>query len=242
MGGSGGSLGGTGGSSAGSSNSAGGSSGEGGQGSDPYPCVAERDALLTPIEAVSSRTVAPIGTGTNPVTLFVDATGGGLANFENEPWVYVSLANAARVDITDSEAYESHDWDLAFQRNWIRVNGGDSGPGLGAAAHIVAESINDTEPDDFNPATLGADDYIDDTAGCASNLDDLGGPVTRFDDALVNDPNTSLIVPQAWVFFVRSADGNTVYELEIESYYSEPDGGDGGAGANYRIVYAPLQL
>jgi len=48
-------------------------------------------------------------------------------------WRYFSFAQNDTIAVTDSAS--SNEWDLAFQRNNIKTNGGKSGNGMGSAAN-----------------------------------------------------------------------------------------------------------
>ncbi|MBU0553234.1 HmuY family protein [Myxococcota bacterium] len=60
----------------------------------------------------------------------IDATAGGA--FANPPHAFVygrfTDEGMEKVDIDDEAALESMDWDIAFRRYMIRLNGGESGP------------------------------------------------------------------------------------------------------------------
>ncbi len=60
----------------------------------------------------------------------IDATAGGA--FSNPPHAYVygrfTDNGMEKVDLGDEAALESMDWDIAFRRHIIRLNGGASGP------------------------------------------------------------------------------------------------------------------
>lgn len=66
------------------------------------------------------------------ITLLVDATAGGLSATPDDPankYTYVSLSDGAVVELTDDQAASSENWDLAFKRSTVILNGGASGPG-----------------------------------------------------------------------------------------------------------------
>ena len=58
-------------------------------------------------------------------------------------WHYYSFAKGELVDMTDEEAAESLEWDIAFDRNYIRTNSGEGCKGNGGAL-----DMNKTEFDD----------------------------------------------------------------------------------------------
>ena len=75
----------------------------------------------------------------------IDATAGGAFSTEHHDFTYFSFEDQDVVVLTDAEAAESAEWDIAFKRSEIRLNGGISGPGnvmgfdLMGADDIVAE-------------------------------------------------------------------------------------------------------
>jgi hypothetical protein len=58
-----------------------------------------------------------------------------------DSYVYFDLASGAVVALTDAEAALSDQWDIAFRRSTIKLNGGTSGPGAVAAA-VVADQAD----------------------------------------------------------------------------------------------------
>ena len=62
---------------------------------------------------------------------------------DDHRWHYYSFAKGELVDMTDEEAAESLEWDIAFDRNYIRTNSGEGCKGNGGAL-----DMNKTEFDD----------------------------------------------------------------------------------------------
>lgn len=50
-----------------------------------------------------------------------------------EGWVYFSFESGSEVEIDTENFSESLEWDIAFHRNDVRLNCGESGNGLGGA-------------------------------------------------------------------------------------------------------------
>lgn len=208
-----------------------------GQEQEGANCDEARAALLGPVDAVSSGDVTVLADEDGVRELFVDATAGGYMNQATHPWTYVDLATGERVDVTDEEADGSTAWDLAFKRDVIRVNGGDSGPGAGESGRLEAE-FDDFGASDAESATLGADHFLD--SACAPIADETGKPLTGFSSWYDYDPATMVLSPKPLVFVVRGADGAATYRLAIESYYSAPDGSDAMTSSRYRLRYGSL--
>jgi len=79
--------------------------------------------------------------GTYSVTL--DASAGGLQGASQNPFLYVDLDAAAKVDITDPVAIRDDlTWDIAFRRTGVFINGGDGGPGAVQIARLTGTSFD----------------------------------------------------------------------------------------------------
>jgi hypothetical protein len=205
---------------------------------DGTTCTAARDALLGRVNSVSMGDVVLLGDEDGVRALFVDAAAGGYMMQATNPWTYVRLSDGSRVDVTDSGADTSDLWDLAMKRDVIRVNGGDGGPGDGASARIESFGFDALDADDAGTVALAPDEFVDDQ--CEPSVDEAGKPRTGFSAWYDYDPATMVLTPKPIVFIVRGADGVAKYKLEIQSYYSAPDGTEGMASARYRLRYAGL--
>lgn len=62
---------------------------------------------------------------------------------QQDPWKYFSFAKGDFVDLTEEEAATSLEWDIAFQRYYIRTNSGTSGKGQGGALDMAKDSFDD---------------------------------------------------------------------------------------------------
>lgn len=72
------------------------------------------------------------GSGDSFKTVLVDATAGGLSAPADDPankFTYLDLSTGEVLPLTDSEAESSADWDIAFKRSTVILNGGISGAG-----------------------------------------------------------------------------------------------------------------
>jgi len=77
-------------------------------------------------------------------------------NYTN--WIYMSVTDTALIEleITEEQAQNSFDWDIAMMRNHFRTNSGESGPGDGGAL-----MLDDTWTCEiFNDITLIPNDAI----------------------------------------------------------------------------------
>lgn len=77
-------------------------------------------------------------------------------------WHYYSFAKGELADMTDEEAAESLEWDIAFDRNYIRTNSGEGCKGKGGAL-----DMNKTEFDDV--ANLPTSGYKEDITATIQN-------------------------------------------------------------------------
>lgn len=201
-------------------------------------CSEERITEIGPVDKVSTGEVL-IVMETPPIkTLFIDATAGGIPKQAENPWIYVNLGSAKRVDITDIAAEASLEWDLALKRAVIRTNSGDGGPGEGGAIFLRDKPFDMVSDADAKAAMVLTEQWFD--LKCVAKKDPGGYLATTFDGWYdYGGQTTHAVTPHPGTFVVRGADGQSLYRIEIKSYYANPDGTDGMAGASYLIQYAP---
>lgn len=228
-----------GGSSAGATGGESGGAGAGGD-SATYECTEVRDALIGAVDDVSTGDVIVLADGGGEATLHVDASAGGRQAAAQNPWIYVSLAESSRLDLTDGDADASMDWDLALKRELIRTNSADSGPGSAGAAMLERRGFEGITAADAQAAPIQEDDFIDGNT-CEASVDEEGKLVSSFSGWYDYDPATHSLAPKDASFIVRGADGETLYKLRIVTYYSTPDGGTGQASGFYRLRVAELR-
>ncbi|MEC9397034.1 MAG: HmuY family protein [Myxococcota bacterium] len=76
-------------------------------------------------------------------TVTFDASAGGLQGSAQNPFLYVDLDGAAKVDITDPVAIrDDSSWEIAFRRTAVFINGGDGGPGSVEIARLTGTSFD----------------------------------------------------------------------------------------------------
>jgi hypothetical protein len=197
-------------------------------------CTAARQTAVAPVAKVSAGEVVTVSTTGATKTLYVNAVAGGMNGGATNPWIYVKLATASRVDINDSDAFDSTAWDLAFKRSYIHTNSGDAGPGVGGARSVGKDFDAVTAADAVN---LKAEAWFD--ADCNLKQDAIGGISTTFDGWYDYDTTTSKVTPKALTYIVRAADG-ALFKMAIETYYGTSTGGTTTAGANYLVKVAAL--
>lgn len=208
----------SGGADGGSSGSADGGAEGGGGGTQ---CSRQRDDLLVPVSKVSTGEVTVLSSSGKTKTLLVDASAGGTSGARTRPRVYVNLERAARVDVSDPDAFTSTDWDLALKRTVIYTNSGDGGSGQGGAVKLVKGFASVTEAD---LTAAKAEKFFD--ADCNAVPTPIGDPATTFADWYDYDTATNLPTPRVLTYGVVGGTGKK-YKVMIESYSAAKDGGVG---------------
>jgi len=201
-------------------------------------CTAARNTLLKPINKVSTGQVKIVKDEASVLTLYVDATAGGGNLASTNPRVYLDLSGQ-RIDVNDTEAFTSMDWDLALKRTLIYTNSGDTGIGAGKAA-MLSKAFDAVTAADADAAALKPEKLLDDE--CKEILDkNAVNPNTTFAD-WYNYENT-VATPQTGVTYVVVGGKGKRYKVSIESYTGKPDGTTNppnvGTGA-FLLKVAPL--
>lgn len=147
----------------------------------------------------------------------IDASAGGFGNDSDNPFVYLHLGVAEKAELTDIEALESSEWDLAFRRTALRTNSADSGPGSVSVAKFANSSF-----DDVTQAPADSDRYATDESfgeDCEPRLDSIGGLYTAFNHLNVGNPSGS----ESWYDYGSGGGGGVsptegdIYVLEIDA-------------------------
>jgi HmuY protein len=214
----------------------GGDDGEPDAGSEP-----DASGVCVPTDALPAeyRPIAKVSAGKVTVTpgevteAVIDATAGN-ATAEN-PYVYIDLEKGAKVEIDDVAALDSGDWDIAFKRSSIRINGGDSGTGEVAAAIVQGTLEEVTEA----PAEeeFVADDWVSDECEYLTPPKSAGEPASAIGLWYDYDFKTHTLSPKPEVYVVRTRSGEFT-KLAIVSFYA--DEADPDTAANYTVTWAPL--
>jgi hypothetical protein len=151
----------------------------------------------------------------------IDATAGGLDPTESYTYARFAESGLEKVDISDEDALDSMDWDIAFRRFVVRINSGHSGPSCVAAARVPDKygTYDDlaSAPADL---TYHTDDYFTPPDSCQLIPDGSG---------LMGSPATALstywtypgcVAMSDFVYVVELANGKHV-KLQVQRYYSE---------------------
>lgn len=198
-------------------------------------CTSARDTAVGPVDKVSTSVVKVISDTAGVKTVYVDASAGGVSGGKTNPWIYLKLATAARVDVTDVQAFTSTEWDLAFKRPVIHTNSGDAGPGSGGA-RLVSKAFDSVTAADAT--TLKTEKWFD--ADCQPLLDPIGSLKTTFDGWYSYDGATMKVTAKDVTFVVAAANGD-LFKVQILDYYGTPTGGSSTTGANYVLKLAALK-
>lgn len=201
-------------------------------------CTAAREQALLPINRVSTGAVSVVfASETSGTTLvYVDASAGGPQGASKSPRVYVNLEAAARVDLTDTQAFTSTAWDLALKRAVVYTNSGDTGLGRGGGAELDKPFASVTAAD-ANAAAVAPERLFDDQ--CVEQKDAVGSPLTTFSAWYAYDLATNTPTPRDITYVVVGGTGKR-YKVAITSYSALPDGGAGQATGAFLLKVAPL--
>jgi hypothetical protein len=196
------------------------------------PARCELPPELKLIAAVSSGAVTFGQLPATPEvrTAEIDATAGGSMASSKNPFVYLDLINGKKVDVTDVQAQDSPDWDVALKRWQIKINSGDSGPGGVTVAPIDGKDL--AEVTAAPTARFEADRYFD--SKCQVQLDAIGGLGTQLSDWYDYETGTSRITPIKRVYVLKRRDGKGHIKLQILGYYK------GMTSANYTLHWSLL--
>lgn len=212
--------------STGSTTSTGGSGGAGAGGMEPFLCETAREQALGPVAMTSTGAVTILSDNAGDREVYVDASAGGFQGASMNPWVYLDLASATRVDIDDPTSFSDGSWDIAIKRVGWRSNSLHSGPGSAGVAWLDGATFEDVTLQDAQSATLGQEDWFD--AMCEYETDMTGALVTSFGTWYDYNGQTMQVTPKAGVYVILGADGTSYFKLQLIDYYANPDGSTGG--------------
>jgi hypothetical protein len=247
-GGGGGSLGGGGGGSLGGGG--GGSLGGGGGGSalcsTPIDCPAQAAIDLDAFSNVAAGLISTVPDGSGFLST-VDATGGGISPTQSFVYArFTPTAGLEKLQLSDTAAFTSTDWDIAFRRFVLRLNGGDSGPScVGAMSATTSYDSLTAVPSVYSPLV---DAFLTPAPTC-SFIDDGSGLGTAPNTALSGFyMYTSCAAMTGTPFVVVTRSGRHL-KLVVTSYYAtttaqlacDQTGNAGGAaGGTIRLRWAWL--
>jgi hypothetical protein len=201
------------------------------QGSPPPPrCQLSYDLRAIDMVSAGAVSVSPQPGDPNTSVAQIDATAGGSMSYGDNPFIYVDLIGGQKVAITDVQAQQSEDWDIAFKRWQIKINGGDSGPAGVGVALVADKNLADVTSAPAGP--YAQDNYFD--AGCMTQQDAIGGLSTQLSDWYDYDTATNALTPKKEVIVLNRRDQQGHIKLQITGYYK------GMAGGNYTLSWSLL--
>jgi hypothetical protein len=146
----------------------------------------------------------------------LDASFGGPANAAQTSYAYLDLDTSTVLPLSDAEALTDAEWDVAFNRSLVRLNGGDSGPGQLSLARVDDTTWEDASAP-TEPTPWAQDDVIDEQ--CERVTFGQGFLATAFGQWYDYDFVTHEVsVIEDTVFFVHDGASDTVTKLQIEAY------------------------
>ena len=158
-----------------------------------------------------------------------------------DSWIYLNLGGLdQRVYANDDEAALSLDWDIAFKRTDIMLNGGSSGPGAAGAHDLLNGTFGErTEPPAEGGVEIPQGVLLPIPTTVVYHQDGRGLAMTSQPPRSAGDDDGDLlgdfgwynyagfssgfldhtIRPRSATYVVRAADGQTYYEVEFFQYY-----------------------
>lgn len=185
----------------------------------------EPDAEACSPEQVAAAEIA-VNTGVNSgevtfggdadvQTASIDASSGGVQNAPGESFVYIDLDTASKLEISDEDAFENDEWDVALRRTVIRLNSADSGPGSWMVTRIDAGWDAAAAPG--RDAQWSQDDFV--TDDCELVTEGRETIKTGFGLWYDYDPQThSVAVPASTTWGLYNMSTHAVVKFGIESY------------------------
>ncbi len=176
--------------------------------------------LLALVTAGCARSIAPDGSDSGVASQV--AAGDAIIDASSETdWTYLDLGNAEIV--TPANPDDSTEWDLAFRRYKVKINGGVSGTADMAVVPYFETEYNTP----LDPPTEG---WVTDEA----DADADGDPEYALDTWFDYDSSTHEVTPADVIYVVRDAQGDLA-KLQFLAYYD-----DAGTPGYIHIRWGPL--
>lgn len=152
----------------------------------------------------------------------VDAVAGGSPPTDSFVYGKFTDTGLTKVSLGDQAALDALDWDIAFRRFVLRLNGGDSGPACTGAVALPAGTLFDNVTAVPGGATFALDDFLTASPACVF-VDDGSGLPSSPATALANTgasfyAYTSCVSMTGRVFVVQTRFGRHL-KLEVTGYY-----------------------
>lgn len=180
-------------------------------------CVDEQIVMLDLYEDPYATTVTNEDLGGTFRTT-IDSSAGGLSPTESYAYLRFTEAGAELVPISDVEAFESQQWDIAARRFILRLNSGASGPSCVSGARTAGG----TEFESLDAVPEGLDyrveEYFQDDCSFVSDGSGIGSPGAALASFWTYG---GCVQMSKFVYVVQLASGRHV-KLQVETYYT-PD-------------------
>lgn len=180
-------------------------------------CSDEQIAMLQLSEDKDGGDITEEGTTPGEFLTHVDATAGGFNGTLGYTYARFTETGLEMVDLSDEEALESMDWDIAFRRYIARLNSGVSGPSCVEGGRTAPNTSFETLTEVPANLTFRAEQYF--TAdGCeyVPETSGIGSPLTVLSSYWNYE---GCVTMSGNIYVVRLRDGRHV-KLQFQSYYS----------------------
>ena len=191
---------------------------QGGQPDQGQPCDPKAEAAkrLGVHEGVAQATMSAQALDDGSTRVVIDAGVGGPQGAATSSFVYVSLGQGVRHELSDKQALTSPEWQLGLKRTELRINSADSGPGQWMLSHAEGTSWEQARPPAPGPGWR-LDEFISDT--CEVKTFGRGTIETAFGQWYDYDPQThSVSAPAGVIYFLYHAQTHEALKLQIEGY------------------------
>jgi HmuY protein len=179
-------------------------------------CVEQSIAQLGLFDTPSSAEIREEAKEGDAFHTFIDASGGGLSPTTSFVYGRFGQQGLERVEISDEDAFDSLDWDIAVRRYVIRLNSGVSGPGMitGARTQPKTDFLTlNAVPDGLEYRT---EQYFTDSCEFVSDGSGIGAPGSALASFWSYQ---SCVAMTGNVFVLALRDAHHV-KLEVLDYYA----------------------
>lgn len=180
-------------------------------------CSDEQIAMLQLSEDRDGGDITEEGTTPGEFLTHIDATAGGFNGTLGYTYARFTETGLEMVDLSDEEALESLDWDIAFRRYIARLNSGVSGPSCVEGGRTAPNTSFETLTEVPASLTFRAEQYF--TAGGCEYVPEtsgIGSPLTVLSSYWNYE---GCVTMSGNIYVVRLRDGRHV-KLQFQSYYN----------------------
>ncbi len=179
-------------------------------------CSDEQIAALQLSETASGGPIAEEGDEPGVFVSHIDATAGGFNGTLGYTYARFTETGLVPVDLSDEDALESTEWDIAARRFVLRLNSGVSGPSCVVGGRTVPGTEFDALGEVPQGVTLRKEQYFTED-GCeyVPDTSGIGSPQTVLSSYWTYP---GCVAMTGNVYVVRLADGRHI-KLQVLSYY-----------------------